>query len=290
MNVTTDWIEITEAPETPGLYPGVTAEQYHRWPLASQTILKVMRDRSPAHAYEQMMNPTPPTPALRLGDATHVAVLQPDLFPARYVVAPDMDRRTKAGKAAWAEFEAENPLAEILKADEYQQCLRMRDAVWSNPTAKALLEGNAEISAVWNDPTTGIRCKGRFDDHSKAFGAIVDLKTTKDASRTAFTKAIYNFGYYIQAAMYLIGAKALDLDADLFAIIAVEKEPPYCVAVYQIEDEALKAGRDELKPLIERYAECQASGLWPGYDEEPVEISLPPWSWNLIDERVGISG
>lgn len=275
-----------QAPSEPGLYPDVDADEYRRWPLASQSILKILRDRSPAHAREAMLNPPEPTPALRLGEAVHMAVLQPDLFMERYVVAPEVDRRTKAGREAWEEFLAEHESKRILTSQEWAQCIAMRDAVRSHSIASKLLWGEAEVSAVWRDPDTGVMCKGRFDDIARGIGALVDLKTTMDASKGAFTRAIYEFGYYIQAAMYLRGAQTLGLNVKFFTFIAVEKTPPYGVAVYHVRDDAIDAGVQELRPLLETFARCQQTGRWPGYAEEAVEISLPPWAWSQIEERV----
>src|SRR5690606_26886762 len=95
-----------EVPE-PGLYPDVPADVYHRWPAASQTVLKIMRDRSPAHARQYMLTPPEPTPAMVLGAAIHAAILQPDVFARQYVRAPELDRRTRAGREAWEQLETE---------------------------------------------------------------------------------------------------------------------------------------------------------------------------------------
>ena len=284
-------LEQLAAPTTPGLYPNVPAEEYHRWPHVSQSRLKVLRDKSPAHLRHEMDNPPEPTPAMVLGTAVHLAVLQPDLFRTEYVKAPDVDRRTKAGKALWAEYAAEWGEDRMLRADDYDLCLAMRDAVYTHPVARKLLDGASarEQSAVWVDPTTGLTCKGRFDAVCEDTGAIVELKTTSDASPTVFPRSIYRYGYYIQGAHYLSGAQTLGIKVDLFPIIAVESEPPHCVAVYQVEDLAIKAGLDELRPLMETYARCQESGVWPGYDTKAVTISLPAWAWFEINERTGFN-
>lgn len=272
---------------TPGTYPNVPANEYHRWPAASQSLLKIMRDRSPAHARWQMLNPTEPTPAMQFGTALHMAVLQPELFDQEYVVAPDVDRRTKAGRAVWEDLLETYDADSILKADEMQRIQAMRESIMANPTARALIDGERELSALWNDKDTGVLCKARFDVVNRRAGAIVDLKTTNDASPSKFPRSIYDYGYYIQAAHYLAGALTLGLDVDLFAIVAIEKEPPYAVAVYQIEDQALVAGEDELRQLLSTYARCQETGEWPAYGDQAVRITLPRWAWSEVEERVG---
>src|SRR5690606_26638227 len=110
--------ELLDAPE-PGLYPNVPADAYHRWPVASQTVLKIMRDRSPAHARQYMLTPPEPTPAMVLGQAIHMAILQPDLFRECYVRRPELDLRTKAGREALEALQKEHPSATILTPEQY---------------------------------------------------------------------------------------------------------------------------------------------------------------------------
>lgn len=44
------------------------------------------------------------TKSMILGEAVHCKVLEPDMFGERYVIAPDVDGTTVAGKNAWAEL------------------------------------------------------------------------------------------------------------------------------------------------------------------------------------------
>jgi hypothetical protein len=150
-----------------------------------------------------------------------------------------------------------------------------------------LLEGEREYSAIWDDPETGVRCQARFDDIARGIGAITDLKTTTDASPYRFPRTVFDYGYHLQAAHYLRGAKALGIEADSFGIVAVEKEPPYAVAIYQLNAAAIYDGERELRPLLARWAECDAAGAWPGYAEDVVVIDLPAWAPRQISERTG---
>jgi hypothetical protein len=107
---------------------------------------------------------------------------------------------------------------------------------------------------------------------------VTDLKSTTNASPDEFQRAIYKFGYHIQGAHYLDGAKVLGLNPKAFAMIAVESEPPHGVAVYQLDPQALAAGHAKRDQLLRLYAQCQAEGRWPGYSESIQPISLPPWA------------
>ena len=270
-----------------GLYPGVNALEYHRWTGASQSRLKVLRDKSPAHLRWQMDHPEEQTDAMRLGAAVHTCVLEPDLFPCVYVRAIEGDGRTKAIKDARTQQALDNPGATILPADDFDTCLAIRDSVGRHPSAKHLLAGERERSAIWTDPETGVRCRGRFDDIAREFGAITDLKTCMDASPNRFPRDLYIYGYHIQAAMYLRGAVELGLGCDTFGFVAVEKEPPYAVAVYQLAAPAIHDGVRELNRLLAIWAQCEASGEWPGYDTNIVTIDLPGYAPAQITERIG---
>lgn len=270
-----------------GLHPGVDALIYHRWAGASQSRLKILRDHTPAHVRWAMDHPEEPTEAMRVGAAFHTLVLEPDLFPKLYVRGIEGDGRTKAVKEAREALAAEYPRHHILKADDYDTVIAMRDAVARHPHTRHLLEGETERSAVWRDPATGVLCRGRFDDIARGIGAITDLKSAIDASPFRFPHVIYNLGYHIQGAMYLSGAKALGIDADTFAVVAVEKDPPFCVAVYQLNGAAIYDGQRELEPLLETWAKCEESGEWPGYPTDVVAIDLPTWAPQQITARVG---
>jgi exodeoxyribonuclease VIII len=199
-------------PPEPGLHANVANDTYHRWRGASQSRLVMLRDKSPAHVHWAMEHPEEATPAMQLGAAIHVAVLEPGLFEGRYVRDIEGDGRSKAVKEARAELRANCvPGAVFLKAADYDTCLAVRDAVAAHPIAKALLDGPTERSAVWRDKETGALCKARFDQLTNGVPALTDLKTTADASPEAFARSIYRYGYYLQAAHYLSGGQTLRL-------------------------------------------------------------------------------
>jgi hypothetical protein len=112
---------------------------------------------------------------------------------------------------------------------------------------------------------------------------IVDFKTAESASEESLTKAFYNHGYYIQAAFYLRGFRLLDLDAAVqrepfFALAVVEKTAPYLVHVTQLTERALVHGDRKVAEALERYRDCTAAGVWPGYPENEItDIDLPAY-------------
>lgn len=281
---------VVPCPE-PGIYPDVPAETYHAWDAASNSRLSLL-NRSPAHLKEYLDNGREDTEAFRIGRAFHAAVLEPDLFATRYAVASHgCDRRNKAGKDEWAALEAQYGDGFVLKHHEHADIVRMRDSVLLHPRAKKLFrgEGRNELSIVWDDPETGVRCKMRADRYHPTLtpgGCIADLKSTRDASRRAFERSAYDTGIYRQGAMYLTGANANGLHAEHFAVIAVEKEPPYCVQGFVATPGMLSAGEEQLKVLLRTYAKCKETGRWPGYAENFQPLDLPHYGYTQVDEEV----
>src|SRR5690606_210938 len=268
-------------------YPDVPADVYHRWPAASQTVLKIMRDRSPAHARQYMLTPPEPTPAMVLGQAIHMAILQPDLFRQCADGRPELELSTRAGREPLEADQKEHPRPIFLPHEEYDRCLAMRDVVWRDRSASKQQQRPMELSAVWRDRWFGVLCKGRFDCLS-TLGVIVDCKSVADASPRAMQRFIYSYGTYLQAAHYMIGAKQLGVEADYFVLIAVEKEPPYGIGIYNIRGDALMAGEEELAKLLRTWSECETTGRWPGYSEQVVDITLPGWAFGQIEDGLEV--
>jgi hypothetical protein len=62
-----------------------------------------------------------------------------------------------------------------------------------------------------------------------------------------------------------------------FLLIAVEKDPPYGVAVYQLDEELVEAGRRAYMADLALYASCVERGEWPAYSSEVEVLDAPAW-------------
>ena len=273
------------APE-PGFYENVPEEDYHRWKAARQSLLtKLVQGRSPAHLYEELTHPEPSTEAKRIGNALHTRTLQPHLFEQNVVEAPDVDRRTKAGKATWAAFTQEHEGKTYLKPQPMAHVQAMAAAIEQHPAARSILQsaGPFEGSLVhdFNIPsgveTLHLRCKARIDHYDKELATIVDLKTTEDASQDAFERSMVKWGYHNQAGFYTSLMNAAGLPARHFVFIVVEKSPPYAVAVYKLMQDDIEHGFADLLKPMETLARCFLDDEWPAYSDEITELALPDW-------------
>lgn len=268
----------------PGVYGGIGNEEYHKGPGLSSSDLKLLA-RSPLHYKTAKAFHLEETNAMRLGTAVHCAILEPDRIDVEYVLAPEgIDRRTKAGKAQWAELEATGKT--ILSCEEAQVVQGMVESVRMHPTASKLFTGGiAEHSCYWTqtvyyaDTSTEILCKCRPDymkDIANGY-VIVDLKTTLDAREKAFQRRAYwDLGYHLSAAHYVTGLTEIrGIPPQAFIFVAVEKDPPYAVNVFQAGRDFLDEGWAEVEELYKVYAACMASGEWPGYPDVIRELNLP---------------
>lgn len=304
----TEHKHLTKVPAPPpGIYPGVSMEEYRRWECASNSRLQCLL-RSPAHLRAYLDGIDKDTPTKKLGRAIHCAVLEPDVFPTRYFrkPEPDPDRHltdkgersenpasTKTYKLEVAALQGEYPDADGLAAKDFDCCTGIRDSALAHPYVSPFLRGagRAELSVVADDPVTGVRMKVRLDWHTDfAGGSIIDLKSSLDGGLADFERTILRMGYHLQASLYPSVARLAGLPVRRFVVVPAEKEPPYAVAGYRVSDGitayvSLEQEFSQLRALLELYRECTTTKRFPAYVEEIREIGIPDFGWAQIDRQ-----
>jgi len=234
--------------------------------------------RSPMHYKASLEQPFKETNAMQIGSAVHCAILEPNRFYFDYTIAPaGLDKRTKEGKSQWADLVASGKI--ILSSDEAASISDMAEAVKAHPTASRLLaQGSAEVSVFTE--IDGIPAKARIDWLIPG-SAIVDLKTTDDASPEGFARSVAKYGYDMQAAWYLDCAEQAELGVgDNFIFIAVEKSPPYAIGIYALDAASVQVGRAKCRKALNMYRYCTEYNDWFGYSPDLITLSLPRWALN----------
>ena len=266
------WFEIIE---------GMSNEDYHAHHGIGKSGLDRVR-RSIAH-YQQRPTATPSAPMIE-GSAFHCRVLEPEHWGTRYAVAPDLDRRTKAGKAAWAECQEESKGLTVLTPEQDARIEKMTQAIDRHPVWESIGwgGGDVEVSVFWEELlySQAVTCKSRPDFVSADKNILVDLKSTRDASPEAFAKSVANFRYHVQAAWYLRGWRAAtQIDAD-FVFLAVESSPPHEVACYTLGEAELAEGWMQATDSLRKFAAWKSGELKvTGYPAEIQELNLPRWAF-----------
>lgn len=295
----------------PGAYPDISAEDYHRNPLLtpspslSSTGAKTLLGKSPYHFwFDSAMNPDRPQEAdkahFSVGKAAHDLILLSERWPTFYHVLPEgfAWNKTKAmpEAIALAEEARTNGLT-ILRHEDAEIVRRVSESILRNPLAvSALTNGESEVTLAWQDPETGVWLRARPDfmpfTARVGGGAIIvsDLKFVAGTNATpeGFKRAIANFGYHQSAAFYSDGMKSVFGHYPTnWLHVVVEKDPPYCVALYELPGEDIERGRFLNREAIRMFARCLDAGKWPGYADEPIQVGLPIWSRKQIDDVEG---
>ena len=285
----------------PDIYTGVPFDAYLQWPYLNNTLLSHAA-RSMAHfrAAEEA-DEEKSSDAQQLGSLIHTGVLEPDQIRRQFVVQPDFTARvleekpdckkpraTSRYRELVAEFQQLHNGKQIVSQDEYDAVLGIHATLREHPrAAKYLRQGRTEVSLVWDDPETGLRCKARIDYWQQRSRRLTDLKTTRDGSR--FEKFVAEYGYHRQMAFYADGLAILTGKAHEACLVAVEPCSPFAVRAAPLGSEALDAGRQEYRRLLNQIAECRENDHWPGY-ADPEAWVLPAWARTPEPQSLIVNG
>ena len=278
--------EAAPAVIVPGVYD-IPEDAYHADPvpggsLSSSGARKLLPPSCPAIFRHEQLNPPGPKKVFEIGSAAHKLVLGsgPEL------VLVDKDRwDDKDTKAKVADIRARGAIP--LKRPEYEQVHGMAAALRRHRVAASLFNpdhGRPEQTLIWQDEDTGVWCRARLDWLPFAAAGrliIPDYKTARSASSVAIAKTVYEHGYHQQAEWYVRGARTLGLadEQAAFVFVCQEKDAPYLVNLAQLDENALSVAAQRNRRAMETYADCAATGVWPGYPDHVIhEIALPAWA------------
>jgi exodeoxyribonuclease VIII len=251
----------------------------------NSSTLKVLWSQSPLHYLYRLTVPRIETPAMALGTAAHMAILEARRFDGHYTIRPKGLRAgTKAGDAWLAEHAGES----LISQEHFDLAIGMRDAVLANSTALWWLtraEPQPEHVIVWTDEETGIKCKGRVDLLNA--DGLVGLKTCSTTDERLFSGQAARLGYHFQWAFYYDGLCALGREPKSVIEICVEQEPPHDVVPAEIDVETLDAGREAYRSALVTLAACRAKNEWPGRCSGMRRFRLPAWATPHDDDNLG---
>ena len=277
--------------KNPSIIADMPMQSYLAHYALSSTAL-VYLDQSPRHyRYYRDGKISIEGKHLELGTALHLALESKQAFEETYILRPEgMDKRTKAGKEAFAKFEVSAGAKTILERDDFYRITGMVNSLQNtdDPVLQSLMRSpyKAEHSFFWDE--FGVHHKCRPDRLIQPSGNCVDLinerwpdllelpfgisicmdfkTTSKGASPKKFSYACNDYGYYLKAAHYLAGTKA-----DLFCWVAIESSAPYNCALYWFNPNKAEGYLKHREQLIEMMKRCNKNNQWTGY-------SIPPYA------------
>jgi exodeoxyribonuclease VIII len=267
-------------------------EDYQARPELSKSKLAIFYT-SPEHYYDKYEAPQDDEldfaleqqvkKQTELGNAIHTAVLEPDEFENRYLAIPKLDRRKKEGKDAYADFliQAKEEGKKLILMKDAHICYSIRERIRQHPIAQKIFSGSPlrETSFFWTDKETGLECKSRTDFIDLDAGIIVDVKSAISLQDHKFERSVDEFKYHFAPAFYGGGIYDLfGIDISGFIYLGTEKERPFGIKMFTLDDVSLAAGNDQVRKLMRRFAECREKKEWPGYPPEVRLIGLPTYA------------
>ena len=223
--------------------------------------------------------------ACRWGELLDARVLSPKQFGNRFAVVPaqyqdsktgDMEPWTFAANVCkqWREDHSGTihvKTEEMDGADDAIGRLQSDDGI---AVLLAISKTQVHVAADYRDKATGliIPVKGLIDlvpnKDELFFGrCLADLKTTRHGGMRQWVRECYNFGYHIQAAMYLdLYTAATGEDRTEFLHVLSENTPPYEPGKRLMTARFIEIGRRFYQSTLSFYCECLARDTWPSYD------------------------
>jgi hypothetical protein len=274
---------------TSGIYTDMSAGAYFADPCPApsltQSICKVLLDRSPAHARlaHPRLNPDWRDDddgydrALAVGNAAHRIVLGRG---KEVVIIEANDFRTNEAKSARAAAVAKGKVAILAKHHKAvtELAAELRRQLDGMGLDRAFREGcgDAEVVIAWNEG--GIWFRSMLDWIDRSAPIYLDLKTSGlSAAPHAVPSTMANAGWAIQAAFQERGLDIVDpanAGRRRFLFAMAENEPPYALTVNELSEAVMTIGRKQVDYAVRIWRECLETNHWPTY---PPFIHMPEY-------------
>lgn len=218
-----------------------------------------------------------------LGSAMHEVIMEPHKFKSHYAVSQTFDRRTAKGKKDYAKFEKKNKGKIILFENEMDMITEIGINALNNPTLLELIRDSyKELSIYTVDAKTGLKIRLRPDIFCKTKSTIVDFKSTTESSKQSFKGDVYKFGYSITDAFYKHFSQK-----ENYIFCAMEKEPPYQVTLFGLNDEMIEYGKKSFRMGLDLIKWSYDNNYWCDYAE--FEILKECYELNNLDKFLEIN-
>jgi exodeoxyribonuclease VIII len=248
----------------------ITLENLQERPLSYSSLKEFAK--SPRHYISYLNKERKSTPAMEFGSLVHCLLLQPEEFALNYALMPNVDRRTKDGKAVYEEFIASSNGRTVITQDEYNNADDLVANAKENQLISDAVMGCNKFESEWRAEIGGLPIRGFFDGEADDY--ILEVKTTNDAEPRTLINDFYKRMYHIQAGLYnLVSEKQIKY-------LVVETTAPYNSYLALASDKYINAGKKRALDLIEGFKYCMDNQEFhKGYEHYHgnISIDLPHW-------------
>lgn len=299
----------------PGFY-NISLDRHHAQPCdgpsVTSGVLRQMELATPADVWAfHMLNPNrwekEQTAALRLGRAMAAYVEGGmDAVAQQFIVLPeDRPRKPTAQQIAAFDAGSASPAAtasvtfwrageadgrDVLSAAEKTMIEDMGKVLAQDPAACAVMGGIPEVTMAWKDERTGLWLLSRPDTVSFD-GMMSDYKKMNTQGRPfnhrVVDQRITEHGYDMQMAFAAeVFERITGNWPGVVGIVAQWDQPPHHVILREISEEDLRIAQFRNRRAIDRFAECLASGDWPGPGADVGVYHRPDWQRDMLLEQM----
>ena len=281
------------------LHPDIPAGSYGKIPALSYSILKqwIYLQHTPSefgwwleHRYDE-----PPGPSLIVGGIVDCLLVGPNVTSRYAIVPPNAPKRPNGRQIGakkpsvetidainyWAEFDREARYRTVASQAQYEEAERIVDSLRTSPLNEGIFSRCHK--AVATTVLFGEPFKAEFDLWCDQADHIMDIKTAQDVTPTGFGKAFINFGYNVQASLYLRIAEEIGRPKRAFSFLCAKNSAPYTTANYVFsphdnpDHEAIYTQTlGELEAAVRTLGEGVANDFRPGNAWHTLEI--PRWA------------
>jgi hypothetical protein len=245
-------------------------------PSLTQSIAKLLLDRSPGHAWQEhpRLNPNyedDDEKKFDIGNVAHRLLIGRGKNVARL----EFDNwQTKAAKEARAEHRARGILAVL--GEQYDRSAAMARAALEQLAGSefpdAFKEGDGEVVVTWEEGPT---CFRTMIDWLASPVLILDYKSSGMSCAPQDVRDRPSvMGWDVQAAFHERALNAVDQDGigrRRHIYINQEDQPPHALSIVEISESDLTLGRKKLAYALELWQRCMASNQWPLYGVETIK-------------------
>lgn len=265
-------------------------EEYHAIDAIGSSPIKRFHE-CPSCAFD----PINPSLDMILGSAQDSYTLYgPDHFHQNFIITPDFgDLRSKTNRNERDLWLAENSCKICLPPTVTTDNIPTLKAIQAvdnmllkeHPMSRIIFRcGEQQVSIFWNDPDTGLACKGRIDHQpDPRYKTIFDLK--KCSRLDNFHNQMRFLSYDLQGGHYTVGSQINGIDALNFAFIAFNFGAPPKIRIVAMDDDYMEIAMRLARTTVSLIAECRQAGVFPNYSIPINTVSMA----NLLGIKSGIS-
>lgn len=253
-------------------------------PSLTQSVAKILIERSPAHARLEHPKLCPPVTdddepekyvaAQAIGNAAHALMIGR----GRDIAEGEFDNwMSKAAKDFKKDMTADGKIVilskHLVRAKELvKQASYQLDAAGHRDAFRV---GNGEVVLVWQEDGMWFRS---MVDWMVDTTRLYDLKTSgMSCAPHGLGRMVEAAGWHVQAAFHERGLDILDPDnagRREFHFIAVENAPPYALVPVLFDEYWMTMGRKKVARAVALWRQCIETDIWPSY---PVKTITPEY-------------